>query len=110
EVPPFIWSGIKEFVDGRSGTLVAYFLVVGAVSEKQLFVVAQERSRIGAALVPQQYQPPAGLEYTRELPAGTRTVEPVRGLRCRDKGYGLIRNRGRFGASCNAGEVWKARE
>src|SRR6266446_3898276 len=41
--------------DGRS--LVAHFLVVGAISQQELLVVSQERGACGLALIPDQDTP-----------------------------------------------------
>src|ERR1035438_9261180 len=89
-------SGIKELIHGISRTLVPNLFVVRAISQQHFFIVAEKFGRIGEALVPQQYQPSAGLQNANKLAPRLRTVEPVRGLRRRDEVHAMIRQRSRL--------------
>src|SRR5208337_5318169 len=76
----FAPRGRKKLMDHGSGALVAHFLIVGAIGQQELLVVAQERCACGAALIPYQDAPSPRSENAGEFGAGARQVEPVRGL------------------------------
>ena len=60
----------KKLVNSGRRALVTDFLIVGAIGQQQLFVIAQERRRRGAAFIPDQDTPSAGLP---PAPGGGRT-------------------------------------
>src|SRR5580693_6106253 len=86
---------------------MANVLIVSPVGQKHLLVIAQERRRIGDALVPEKYQPPSRLQDTNKFMPCPCAVEPVRGLRGGDKVYALISQRGCLGRSRHTSELRK---
>src|SRR5207237_2506014 len=74
-------SGCKEFMNRGRDALMTHLFVVGAVGQQEMFIVAQERSCIRAAFVPDQNTPTTGFQDASEFAPRTFTIEPVSGLR-----------------------------
>src|SRR5581483_9946949 len=78
--------GIKEFIDSIGRTLVPHSFVVRTVRKQQLLVIAQKRSGIHQAFIPQEDQPSAWFKDSHKLCSRSLAVEPV----CRlGRGYEL---------------------
>src|SRR5208282_364693 len=99
------WRWRKKRINDVSGALVAHVLIIGAIGNQKLLVVAQERGRSGSALVPEQHCPSAGLEDAHKLAAGRVALEPVCGLRRGDNVDRMSSERGSFRSPGHAGET-----
>src|SRR5271166_4207154 len=88
-------------MDHGGSALVAHFLIVGAIGEQELLIVAQEGRCIGAAFIPYQYAPSARLQNAHKFRAGTSQVKPMRSLSSGDKIDGSGAKRRILGGSRN---------
>src|SRR4029077_6096958 len=77
--------GRKKLMNHGGRALVTHLFIVGAISQQELLVVAQKGRSRGLALIPDQNAPPSGPQNADEFGAGTRQVEPMRGLGGRDE-------------------------
>jgi hypothetical protein len=95
----------KEGRNDGADVLVTNFLIVGAEIEEKLFVIAQERSTVDAALVPDQNAPAVRFQNASKFMAGGGQSEPMGGLRGGDEVDAGVGKRGGFGGAGNADKV-----
>src|ERR1700756_5841746 len=92
----------KKGSNVRGKVLVADLLVIGAIGKHQLLIGAQKGTGVGAALVPDQHTPAAGLQDADKFVAGFCWIEPVGCLGGSDQVNAVVGESGGLGDSGHA--------